>query len=250
MVTGLPSPDTAQKGGDERREPPEAFPYRPPDPALRERYREIFALTEPVEDRWAKLALDKIVGVGAVAAALPVLGTLFIGHLLEGVLVPEHRGSFVTGYRAVSRGAIFIKYKIRVVKECAEDASRRGEWQPHEWSSASRTYVGRIAKKFYFDELPQLLSVLRGDISLVGPRPLAVHHYERDLAQGNVTRKLIRAGLVGPTQALKGTPEFGAPGVEYAYVEKVMRLSSLRLVLHDLKIVLQCTKVMREAKGL
>ena len=39
--------------------------------------------------------------------------------------------------------------------------------------------------------------LLRGDMSIVGPRPLSVLHYERDLAQGNVTRFLIKGGLLG-----------------------------------------------------
>ena len=229
-----------------------AFPYLPPDDAIRARYAAVFERRDPLPDRWAKAVFDRAFGALALVFTAPLFVGLLLANLVEGLLIPAHRGSLITSYNAVSRGKIIKKYKIRVVKAAAEDAeaARRGEWQPAEWSKENRTYVGLIAKKFYLDEIPQFFSLLTGDISLVGPRPLAVIHYERDLAQGNVTRKLVKGGLVGPTQALKGTDRFGSPEVEYAYVEKYMTLSSVGMLLHDLGIILRCGKVMLQGKGL
>ena len=48
-----------------------------------------------------------------------------------------------------------------------------------------------------------------GNINIVGPRPLSVLHYERDKAQGNVTRSLLRGGLLGLGDINKGTSEMG-----------------------------------------
>jgi len=91
---------------------------------------------------------------------------------------------------AVSAGKVFQKYKIRLIKEkyIDQEGAKRGDWLAYsaEWTPDSRTHVGQFAKKFYLDELPQFYSVLRGDMSIVGPRPLAVLHYERDRQQGNV----------------------------------------------------------------
>jgi lipopolysaccharide/colanic/teichoic acid biosynthesis glycosyltransferase len=238
----------------ETEEPKGAFIYEPPSDAVRERYAEIFALEEPLPDRPLKTLFDRACALGALAATWPVFVTLFVAHAVEGALIPEHHGDFVISYKAVSKGKVFPKYKIRVIKSESMDAkaAKEGDWHGFsaEWTPESRTRVGAVTKKLYLDELPQLFNVLLGHMSMVGPRPLAEHHYERDLGQGNVARKLIKAGLLGPNQALKGTDRFGDPSVEYDYVENYMKLGPLALLLHDLKIIARCLKVMAEAKGL
>lgn len=104
-------------------------------------------------------------------------------------------------YNAVSGGRIIPKYKIRLIKMkyIEPQGAKRHDWIAFsaEWTPDSRTYVGQFVKKFYLDELPQFWSVLKGDMSVVGPRPLSELHYERDKAQGNVTRFLLRGGLLG-----------------------------------------------------
>ena len=61
-------------------------------------------------------------------------------------------------------------------------------------------------------------------MSIVGPRPLAVHHYERDLKQGNVARSLIKGGLIGLGHVLKGTPQIGEPIYEYEYIDQYLKM--------------------------
>ena len=86
------------------------------------------------------------------------------------------------------RGKVFPKYKIRLIKTkyIEPEGAKRGDWIAYsaEWNEDSRTIVGTFVKKFYLDEIPQFWNVLRGDMSIVGPRPLAVIHYERDLSSG------------------------------------------------------------------
>lgn len=235
-------------------EPKEAFPYRPPTDYVKAKYRHIFELQEPLPVRLPKLLFDKLVAGSLLLLAAPILLLLKIAYLIEGWVIPENKGPMFFFYNGVSAGRVFPKYKIRLIKMKYIDpeGARRGDWHAYsaEWTPASRTYVGRLVKKFYLDELPQFYSILRGDMSIVGPRPLAVHHYERDRAQGNVTRSLIRGGLLGLGHVMKGTPEMGNPVYEYEYIDQYMKRSPMGLLGLDLSIIGRGIKVVLQGKGL
>ena len=87
-------------------------------------------------------------------------------------------------------------------------------------------------------------------MSIVGPRPLAVHHYERDLAQGNVTRSLLKGGLLGLGHVNKGTVEMGNPVYEYEYIDQYLKRSSVGLLWLDIKIIGRGIRVMVKGQGL
>jgi lipopolysaccharide/colanic/teichoic acid biosynthesis glycosyltransferase len=235
-------------------EPKEAFPYKPPSMEIKDKYQHIFSLKKPLDDKLPKLIFDKVVATLALLLSSPILLFLRMAYLVEGWLIPENQGPMFFSYNAVSAGRIFPKYKIRLIKTSFidQEGAARGDWHAYaaEWSPKSRTYVGRFVKKFYLDELPQFYSVLRGDMSIVGPRPLAVHHYQRDLEQGNVTRFLIKGGLLGLGHVMKGTPEMGNPVYEYEYIDQYMKLSPLGLLWLDLKIIGRGIKVIFQGKGL
>jgi len=235
-------------------EPAIAFPYKAPSDEIRRKYAHIFRLERPLETRLPKLIFDKLAAVLFLLVAAPVLLVVKIAYVVEGWIRPESRGPIFFSYNAISQGKVIPKYKIRLIKVSYIDAegAKRGDWHAYsaEWTPDSRTYVGHFVKKFYLDELPQFYSILKGDMSFVGPRPLAVHHYERDRAQGNVTRFLLKGGLLGLGHVMKGTPEMGNPVYEYEYVDQYLKRSPIGLLWLDLTIIGRGVKVIFQGKGL
>jgi lipopolysaccharide/colanic/teichoic acid biosynthesis glycosyltransferase len=222
-------------------EPKQAFPYKPPSNIVFEKYKYIFEIKCELQKRLSKIFLDKLIAGFFFVLSIPVLLILKIAYVIEGLLIPENSGPLFFYYNAISAGKVIKKYKIRLIKTKYIDpvGALNHDWLAYsaEWNSESRTYVGQFVKKFYLDELPQFYSVLIGDMSIVGPRPLAVIHYERDLAQGNVSRKLLKGGLLGLGHINKGTDEMGNPIYEYEYIDKYIRLSSFNLIKLDLWII-------------
>ena len=235
-------------------EPDIAFPYRPPSEEVRRKYAHIFALKTPLQPRFPKIVFDKVVALVFLLVSLPVMLAIKIAYVIEGLILPENRGPMFFSYNAISQGKVIPKYKIRLIKTKYIDpeGAKRGDWHAYsaEWSPDSRTHTGHFVKKFYLDEIPQFFSILKGDMSLVGPRPLAVHHYERDLKQGNVTRFLLKGGLLGLGHVMKGTPEMGNPVYEYEYADQYLRRSALGLLWLDLTIIARGLKIVLKGKGL
>jgi lipopolysaccharide/colanic/teichoic acid biosynthesis glycosyltransferase len=234
-------------------EPTEAFPYTPPTDYIKKQYAHLFARNTPLPSRFLKVMFDKLAALMLLLASLPILLLLKIAYVIEGILIPDTKGPMLFYYWGVSGGKKIKKWKIRLIKTkyIEKDGAARHDWIAFsaEWTPDSRTHVGEFAKKWYLDELPQFWSVLIGDMSIVGPRPLSVLHYERDKAQGNVTRSLLKGGLLGLGHINKGTTEMGNSVYEYEYVDDYLKLSSVRLLILDLWIIRKGIAVILKGGG-
>lgn len=135
-----------------------------------------------------------------VTVAVTVLLIFAWAYLLIALSIAlESRGPILFRQRRTGRGgAVFTIYKFRSMT-VTED----GPEIAHATSNDSRvTRVGALIRRTSLDELPQLLNVIKGDMSLVGPRPHAVAH---DIHYGSLLprykdRFAVRPGLTGLAQ--------------------------------------------------
>jgi lipopolysaccharide/colanic/teichoic acid biosynthesis glycosyltransferase len=114
---------------------------------------------------------------------------------------------FYRGERVGRGGRVFEMLKFRTLKRGAED--RLGPYLGEELvrrTKAETTAVGGWLRATQLDEIPQLLNVLRGDMSLVGPRPIRPRFFEELAAQlpAYWQRLVVRPGLTGFAQVRRG----------------------------------------------
>jgi len=89
------------------------------------------------------------------------------------IAVTSGRPVLYHGARVGRCGDLFLMYKFRTLKPDAED--RLGPYYGEELSRRTEeevTRVGRVLRKIHLDEVPQLWNVLRGEMAIVGPRPI------------------------------------------------------------------------------
>ena len=137
----------------------------------------------------------------------------------------EDRGSPFFLQERVGRDARpFHTWKFRTMypdaeavleRSLAADPSLREEWEAHfKLKDDPRiTRIGALLRRLSLDELPQLFNVLRGDMSLVGPRPLPAYH--RDTLPDRVCtlRERVRPGITGMWQ-VSGRSDIGTDGMK------------------------------------
>ena len=202
----------------------------------------------------SKRVLDKGVALALLLVLSPVFAFVLGGMGIDMLVNRRDRGPWLYRERRISRGREFGLLKFRTLRRdvLAEAAGPEAHARLLEGDPANLTRAGRrILKPWYLDELPQLFNVIRGDMSLVGPRPWPPSMVERQAAKGNDYRNHVVAGWTGPAQVQKGVTEpAGYTELDLAYVDACRTLTGLRLAALDVGILWQTVKVMAKGEGL
>jgi lipopolysaccharide/colanic/teichoic acid biosynthesis glycosyltransferase len=202
-----------------------------------------------VRAQGAKRAFDLAICAPLLLVLVPVWLVVLCAMGLDMARCPRDRGSVLYREPRISRGRVFQLLKFRTLRESVvRNAS--GHARVFEADVSNLTWAGRrVLKPTYLDELPQLVNVLRGDMTLVGPRPWPPELVERQLARGVDYRLRVTAGWTGPAQVAKGTPaEFEA--LDLAYVRLLEDGSVRQVVRHDLGVLRRTLSTMMRREGL
>lgn len=170
-----------------------------------------------------KHVFDFVVSLIGLVLLSPVL-------ILIAVLIRKEDGGpvFYRGQRIGRRGRIFKIFKFRTM---VVDAEKRGGSSTAD-DDPRITRIGRKMRKAKLDELPQLLNVLKGDMSFVGPRP-EVKHYVDMYAEDEKAILTVRPGITDWASLWnsdEGAILAGSPDPEKTYMEKI-RPEKIRLQL-------------------
>ena len=190
--------------------------------------------------RFVKRAMDFAIIVPLILLFAPVMLAIALAIRLTS-LGPV----FYTQTRVGRNGRPFRIYKFRTM---VQDAEQRGdelkEYSAHPvWLLLEHdprvTRIGRILRQLSLDELPQLYNILKGDMSLVGPRPMPPDVDEQILGWGR--RRLdLTPGVTGLWQVLGRTniPFEEMVKLDYLYVTNWSLWQDVRLLIHTLPAVL------------
>lgn len=170
-----------------------------------------------------KRGLDIIISLSALIILWPVLLLIVIA-----IKVSSKGPAVFKQQRAGKNGKPFVFYKFRTM---TIDADPFGP-SPKSGRDLRLTKVGRILREYSLDELPQLFNILKGDMSVVGPRPL----YLSQIPEWNERQKkrlLIKPGLTGLAQ-ISGRGELTREEkleLDVKYVETASFSADVKIVL-------------------
>lgn len=184
------------------------------------------------DQKLVKRVLDIIMSVIMFIIASPFMLITAIAIKLE-----DHGPVFFTQKRVTLDNREFTIYKFRSM---IVDAEAKGP-QAAVNDDDRITKVGRFIRKTRIDELPQLLNVIKGDMSLVGPRPERVEHvekYTKEIPEFRF-RTRVRGGLTGYAQVYGkyNTSAYDKLKLDLMYIENYSLALDFRIIIMTIKVM-------------
>lgn len=183
---------------------------------------------------YIKRVLDFFLSLVAIIGLSPILIVIIIWLLIAN----KGAGVFFLQDRPGKDGKVF---KVIKFKSMTDETDESGKLLPNELRI---TPVGRFIRKTSIDELPQLFNVLKGDMSLIGPRPLKVQYLELYSTE-QARRHEVRPGITGWAQvngrnSITWTEKFK---MDVWYVDNCSFILDLKIVYLTFKSVLKKTGI-------
>ncbi len=203
----------------------------------------------PLERSLLKELFDRGFSALLIVLLSPLIFMVSVALAIEKPLIRDSGGIFYRE-RRVSLGRDFSLLKFRTVRKSAIEGEQRrgvGSIKHLEKDPRKTTPVGRALCRVYMDELPQLFNVLKGDMSLVGPRPVAKSDHLGMVGNGESCKSLIKPGLTGLVQIRKGSGTGLQP--DYEYLCNYRNRGSLGLLIYDLGILMRTVSKILKAEG-
>jgi lipopolysaccharide/colanic/teichoic acid biosynthesis glycosyltransferase len=186
-----------------------------------------------------KRCIDMLVALVALVFLIPVFLILIVMLKLTG-----HKRVFFMQKRVGLNERIFTLFKFRSMTEATD---KEGNLLP---DSERLTSFGKMLRKTSLDELPQLINVLLGQMSLIGPRPLLVE-YLQYYSTEQKKRHLVRPGITGWAQvngrnAISWEKKFE---LDVWYVQKLSFLLDLSIVWKTVQKIIKSEGISQDGQA-
>ena len=186
------------------------------------------------EQEFAKRAMDIVFSLIGLVIASPFM-------LVIAILIKAYDGGpvFYKQDRLTKDGRVFQILKFRSMKVQSEKKGARLAMKDDD----RITPVGRVLRQIHFDELPQIFNILKGDMSLVGPRPERpeiARQYLEEIPEFNYRLK-VKAGLTGYAQVYGkyNTTPYDKLKLDLTYIETYSFVQDIKLLMLTFKILFQ-----------
>ena len=187
-----------------------------------------------VEQEFVKRVMDIVFSLVGLVIASPFM--LVIAFLIK---VYDGGPIFYKQNRLTKDGKVFQILKFRSMKVQSEKKGARLAMKDDD----RITPVGKVLRQIHFDELPQIFNILKGDMSLVGPRPERpeiAQEYLKEIPEFNYRLK-VKAGLTGYAQVYGkyNTTPYDKLKLDLTYIETYSVLQDIKLLMLTFKILFQ-----------